>query len=139
MRATRGEIGTRYMVNLGCLFAQDAEPIKFGQNVRQNLHLKRMVEYGANHPAYRPIDTFSLDGIDTAGNQALESQLDRSIDYLDVTDFQREKLRDLRLLTIGEVLRSNEDVFKRAYYVGTKRARQIRNAAIIAVLEYLSG
>ncbi|WP_404958178.1 hypothetical protein [Streptomyces sp. 147326] len=139
MRATRGEIGTRYMVNLGCLFAQDAEPIKFGQNVRKHLHLKRMVEYGANHSTYRPIDEFSLDAVDSVGNQALEAQLGRSIDYLDVTNFQRSKLRDLDLLTIGDVLKSDEEVFKRAYYVGTKRARQMRNAAVIAVLEYLSG
>ncbi|MGW2669301.1 hypothetical protein ACWC5F_14655 [Streptomyces sp. NPDC001272] len=139
MRATRGEIGTRYMVNLGCLFSQDAEPIKFGQNVRRHLYLKRMVEYGANHPAYRPIDKFSLDAVDSVGNLALEAQLGRSIDFLDVTNFQRSKLRDLDLLTIGDVLKSDEEVFKRAYYVGTKRARQIRNAAVIAVFEYLSG
>ncbi|WP_405449997.1 hypothetical protein OG350_24905 [Streptomyces achromogenes] len=140
IRATRGEIGTRYMVNLGCLFAQDAEPVKFGQHVRQNLYLKRMVEYGANHGAYRPIDKFALDAIDSVGNQALEAQLDRSIDYLDVTDFQRSKLKDdLGLRTIGEVLKSDEQVFKQAYYVGTKRARQMRNAAVTAVLEYLSG
>ncbi|MER6322744.1 hypothetical protein [Streptomyces coelicoflavus] len=139
MRATRGEIGTRYMVNLGCLFAQDAEPIKFGQNVRQHLYVKRMVEFGANHSSYRPIDKFSLDAVNSTGNQALEAQLERPISYLDVTDFQRAKLEELGFRTIGEVLKSDEDAFKRAYYVGTKRARQMRNAAVTAVLEYLSG
>ncbi|MFF2187878.1 hypothetical protein [Streptomyces sp. NPDC058155] len=139
MRATRGEIGTRYMVNLGCLFSQDAEPIKYGQNVRQHLYLKRMVEYGANHAAYRPLDKFSLDGVDSSSNQALEAQLERAIDHLDVTRFQRESLEGLGLLTIGAVLRSNEEVFKRVRYVGDKRARKMRNAAVTAVLEYLSG
>lgn len=139
MRATRGEIGTRYMVNLGCLFAEDAEPIRFGQNVRKHLHLKRMVEYGANHPQYRPLDGVSLASIVSDGNQALEAQLERSVDCLDLTKFQLAKLKDLELTTIGQVLMSGEDDFKRAYYVGDKRARQIRNAAETAVLEYLSG
>ncbi|MET7714679.1 hypothetical protein [Streptomyces sp. NPDC005407] len=139
MRATRGEIGTRYMVNLGCLFSQDAEPIKFGQNVRKHLYVKRMIEFGANHPSYRPIDKLSLDAVNSGGNQALEAQLERSISHLDVTDFQRAKLNELGFRTIGEVLKSDEEAFKRAYYVGTKRARQMRNAAVTAVLEYLSG
>ena len=30
IRATRSEVGTRYFVNLGCNFAQDAEPIAYG-------------------------------------------------------------------------------------------------------------
>jgi hypothetical protein len=139
IRATRSEVGTRYMVNLGCLFAQDAEPIGSGIKVRKSLSIKRMVEYGANHPEYRPLDALSLDNIDMSGNEALESQLARPSSLLDVTDFQRSKLEELKLATIGAVLNADESVFKRAHYVGDIRARQMRNAAVAAVLEYLSG
>jgi hypothetical protein len=139
IRATRSEVGTRYMVNLGCQFALDADPVAFGARVKSALSLKRMIEYGANHSAYRPIDTVPLTAGDREGNQALDAQLGRSIDRLDVTAFQRQKLHELGLVTIGDVLGSGEDVFQKAHYVGPVRARQMRNSAVAAVLEYLSG
>lgn len=139
VRATRSEVGTRYMVNLGCQFAQDAEPVAYGSKVRAGLSVRRMVEYGANHRAYRPLDELPMADIESAGNQALDAQLKRSTEILDITRFQREKLKELRLDTIGAVLGSNEEVFMKAKYVGQVRARQIRNAAVAAVLEYLSG
>lgn len=139
IRGTRSEVGTRYMVNLGCQFALDAEPVAFGMSLRRNLSVKRMSEYGANHAAFAPIDTMSLDELDSDGNQPLAAQLQRSSNLLDLTQFQREKLDELGLRTIGEVLASDEDTFKKAYMIGTVRARQMRNAAVAAVLEYLSG
>lgn len=139
IRATRSEIGTRYMVNLGCQFALDGEPIGFGAEVRQNLSVKRMIEFGANHALFRDIARFDLDAMNDAGNQALVHQLSRSSDVLDVTAFQRQKLRELELQTVGDVLRASEVDFQKAWYVGETRARQIRNAAIAAVYEYLSG
>lgn len=139
IRATRSEIGTRYMVNLGCQFALDGEPISFGANVRRNLSVKRMIEFGANHALFRDIARFDLDAINDAGNQALAHQLARSTDVLDITPFQREKLDELGLATVGAVLAASEKDFQKAWYVGETRARQIRNAAIAAVYEYLSG
>ncbi|WP_157937160.1 hypothetical protein [Geodermatophilus chilensis] len=35
IRATRSEVGSRYLVNLGCNFAQDAEPLTYGATVRR--------------------------------------------------------------------------------------------------------
>ncbi|WP_129336553.1 hypothetical protein [Cellulomonas endophytica] len=139
IRATRSEVGTRYMVNLGCQFALDADPVGYGSTVRSALSVKRMVEFGANHPAYRPIDELSLDAIGTEGNEALLQQLKKPVDRLDITYFLRERLHSLELETIGDVLASNEQKFMEAWYVGPTRARQMRNAAIAAVLEYLSG
>ncbi|MET7462447.1 hypothetical protein [Nonomuraea sp. NPDC005501] len=139
IRATRSEVGTRYMVNLGCLFSLDAEPVAYGTNVRQHLSIRRFPEFGANHPAYRPITKLSLSEIDSSGNQALEVQLQKSSELLDITQFQKERIRELGLNTIGEVLAASEEDFMKAYYVGPKRARKVSNAAIAAVLEYLSG
>lgn len=139
IRATRSELGTRYMVNLGCQIALDAEPVTYGTQVRQSLSVRRMVEYGANHRSYAPIDSLSEDDFDRNDNQALEARLEASADALDVTGFQRSKLRELGLDTIGSVLAADEGTYKKAHYVGDVRARQIRNAAVTAVLEYLSG
>ncbi|MEW1862554.1 DNA-directed RNA polymerase subunit alpha C-terminal domain-containing protein [Streptomyces sp. NPDC088194] len=139
IRGTRSQIGTRYLVNLGCLFALDADPISFGGKVRSALSIKRWVEYGPNHSEFRPLDKFSLGGLESEGNQALDAQLQRSIDRLDLSEFQLNSLKSLNFKTIGEVLGADEKDFMQAHYVGPKRSRKMRNSAIAAVLEYLSG
>ena len=53
IRATRSELGTRYMVNLGCQIALDAEPVAFGTQLRQSLSVKRMVD---TEPTTTPIN-----------------------------------------------------------------------------------
>lgn len=139
VRGTRSQPGTRYMVNLGCQFAIDPDPVRYGTSVRRSLSVRRMTEYGAHHPDFRSIQDFSLNEEDIPSNIALDRRLQTSIDMLDVTPFQMKSLRALKFDTIGEVLESAEDEFKKARYVGDVRARQIRNAAVAAVLEYLSG
>jgi hypothetical protein len=139
IRATRSEVGTRYMVNLGCQFALDADPIAFGTQLRQGLSVRRMIEFGANHPAYRPLFELKIEELDSANNIALAKRLRAPSSVLDVTAFQREKLRELGLATIGDVLAASETDFTKAYYVGRVRSRQMQNAAVAAVLEYLSG
>ncbi len=139
IRATRSEVGTRYMVNLGCQIAIDSEPVNYGTTLRRALSIRRMVEYGANHSSYRDLDHLSMDKLENTDNHALGARLNAPVSLLDVTPFQRQKLRELGLDTIGKVLGSSERTFMRAHYVGSVRARQMRNAAVAAVLEYLSG
>jgi hypothetical protein len=139
IRATRREIGTRYMVNLGCQFALAPDPIAYGSQVRRHLSVYRVLEFGANHSSFQPLKDFSIDDIDTSNNLALEARLSAPSTVLDLTEFLKSKIRELGLKTIGEVLAADESVFKTAYYVGDVRARQMRNAAATAVLEYLSG
>jgi hypothetical protein len=139
IRATRSEVGTRYIVNLGCNFAQDAEPIQYGSAVRSTLSIKRMQEFGANHPSYKPIEQLGIESLQSDSNVALEARLAAGIDNLDLTYFQKSKLRELNLTTIGDVLGASEADFQALFYVGRVRSRQMRNAAIMAVIEYLSG
>lgn len=139
IRATRSEVGTRYMVNFGCGFAQDSDPLSYGSRIRRSFSIKRMQEFGANHSAYRAIQDVPLEQLNRDGNAALEARLDASAQILDLTYFQKQKLQELNLDTIGQVLGASEAKFKTLHYVGDVRARQIRNAAIIAVIEYLSG
>lgn len=140
MKATRAEIGTRYSVNLGCLFALEQNPALTAFNIAKALSIKRMTEFGATHPAFLDLrDTRdSLEDI-AVNREALASQLAKSIDVLDITPWQKSKLVELNLTSVKDVLKVNEQDLMKADYIGNVRARQMRNAAESAVFEYLSG
>ena len=72
-------------------------------------------------------------------NQFLQDQLAKNIDFLDLTDWQKEKLHSVSINTIGELAASNESAVMKAYYVGEVRAKQMKNAAYAALFEYLLG
>jgi hypothetical protein len=139
IKATRGEVGKRYSVNLGCLFTLEPTPASTSFAIAKALTPKRMTEFGANHAAYRPLSDSTT--VDLTGEQgfALEPQLKKPIEVLDLTAWQKEKLAELSLDTVGDVLNASEEQLKLAKYVGDVRARRMKNAAVAAVLEYLSG
>lgn len=139
MRGTRSEIGTRYLCNLGCLFALEPNPATSAFAVAKALTPKRMSEFGANHPSYKSLTDREDELGDIEEGFDLEDQLAKPNTVLDITPWQRSKLNSLGLLTVGKVLDAGEDKLKEAYYVGDKRARQMRNAALASVFEYLSG
>lgn len=138
IKATRSEVGTRYAVNLGCLFALEATPAQTSFAIGKSLTPKRMTEFGANHSAFSDIHQFSVTP-SAEDSQVLRRQLDKSIDVLDLTDWQKGKLRELNLMTLRQVLNASEAELKKAMFIGDVRARRMRNAAIAAVYEYLSG
>jgi hypothetical protein len=139
IKATRAEIGTRYMVNLGCLFAQESVPATTAFEIAKGLTPKRMTEFGANHAAYKQLVDQASELLTSIKGVDLDSQLRKSIEVLDLTMWQFSKLAELELATVGDVLRAPESTLKKAYYVGDVRARRMRNVAVAAVLEYLSG
>jgi hypothetical protein len=139
IKATRAEIGTRYIVNLGCLFALESVPTSTSFEVAKGLGPKRMTELGSNHPSYKPLIDNGLNVAKGSDVSALNVQLAKSVQVLDLSDWQKGKLAELGLKTVGEVLNATEAKLKEALYIGDVRARRMRNAAIAAVLEYLSG
>jgi hypothetical protein len=139
IKATRSEIGTRYSVNLGCLFALEQTPTATAYEIAKNLTPKRMSEYGANHEAFRELLANVPDFTQADLSEALARQLAKSVSVLDITQWQKDKLRSIGLNTIGDVLRADEAVLQTIYYVAEKRSRRMRNAALAAVYEYLSG
>ena len=136
---TRAEIGTRFSVNLGVLFALEANPTNVGFDVAKSLTPKLMSKYGANYPAYRPL----VDAVPTFTEpnmlEVLNRQMARSVNVLDITERQKEKLHSLNIKTVGDVIKATENKLQEAKYIGEKRSRRMRNAAIAAVFEYLSG
>lgn len=139
IKATRSEVGTRYSVNLGCLLALEATPTATGFEIAQSLTPKRMSEYGANYKYYEnlleKLPTFSEPNM----TDVLVQQLQKSITVLDLTPWQRERLESIGIGTVGDILKATETKLQEAQYIGEKRARRMRNAAITAVYEYLSG
>ncbi|HKM84090.1 MAG TPA: hypothetical protein VJY15_24415 [Candidatus Acidoferrum sp.] len=137
--ATRGEIGTRYAINLGCLAAPEAQPITTITKIVKQLIIRRFTEFGANAPAFAGL-------VDVVGtfqepdmSQVLQAQLGKSVNLLDITDFQKDCLRQLGYDTIGKALRAKEVDFQEADYIGPVRSRRMMNAVVSSVLEYLSG
>jgi hypothetical protein len=140
VKATRAEIGTRYSVNLGCLFSLEANPAQTAFAIAKALSIKRMTEFGVSNSSYAGLQQNQANLEDEAANRhALMTQLGKPIDVLDITDWQKNKIRELGLATVGDVLKATEGDLKKANYVGDVRARQMRNAAEAAVFEYLSG
>lgn len=139
IKATRAEIGNRYVINLGCLFALELSPTNSAFEIAKELTPKRMTEYGSNYPAYKTLTDQAAQITNEGVGLALNVQLDRPTTVLDLTGWQLEKLAELGLNTVRSVLNATEEKLKEANYVGDVRARRMRNAAIAAVLEYLSG
>jgi hypothetical protein len=139
IRATRGEVGRRYIVNLGCLFAREATPSVTAFDIARLLTPKRMSEYGANHQAYEALNAQNFNVNDAVEGLDLNKQLSKRNFVLDITEWQRSKLDELGLNTVRDVLEASEDDIKQVRYVGDVRARKIRNAAIVSVFEYLAG
>lgn len=135
IRATRSEVGTRYMVNIGCLISAEAKPSTSGLDILKNADIRRMSEYGANHVLYKTIQGVAFDG----ESDALKLQLKKSIDILDLTEWQKKKMHEIEINTIGELVGATEERLKQAKHIADVRARNIKNAGIAAVCEYLLG
>lgn len=139
LRATRSGTGSRYIVNVGCSVVQDADPVRYATRLRRQASIKRMIEFGPNHPRYQRIATLDLASLEGAQHVALDAQMQRSTDELDLSPFLRGKLGEMGFDTVGKVLAASEQDFRNAKWVGQIRARQMMNAATTAVLEYISG
>lgn len=135
IRATRSEVGTRYMVNIGCLLALEATPTKTGMEIIKNVDIRRMNEYGMTHASYKRLHGCIMKN----DSSALMQHLASSIDKLDLTEWQKNKMHEISIDTIGDVIRAKESDLKKAKFIADVRAKKIRNAAVAAVYEYLLG
>jgi hypothetical protein len=139
VKATRSEVGKRYCVNLGCLLALENTPVTTGVTIVKNPTVKRMSEFGSNHTAYKLLKSDLSDFNDTIVSEALNKQLSKSVDYLDLPSWLITSLKGLDMNKIKDVLTADEKDIQKSYYVGKVRSRYIKNEAISAVFEYLAG
>lgn len=139
IRATRAELGTRFLVNLGCLFALEANPNTDSLPIIGKLSIKRMSEYGTNHSSYAPLTNSKdvLAPIDPAS--IIQKKISQSVDILDLSEWMKAQLRGRGIETVKQLLDVTEEDLKQIKYIGDVRSRQAMNAAVSAMDEYLSG
>jgi hypothetical protein len=137
--ATRGQIGSRYALSIGCLVAPAANPISAAIDLVKGLTVRRFVEYGSNHPQFVDVSKKVGAGVEADVSVGLSQLLKEPVSTLDISTHQMNALASIGIKTIADALNSDEATFQRAYYVGPVRSRRIMNVVTTAVLEYLSG
>lgn len=137
IKSSKSEVGTRYMVNIGCLLSLEANPISTAHEIIPNFKVKKFVEFGANSPAFEGIkDSLSVIS-DNEVSDSLQNQLNKTIGVLDISPWMKEKLHEINVNTVRKVMEVPESKLMEAYYVGIVRSRNIKTAAMNSVYEYL--
>ena len=139
IKASRSEVGTRYLVNLGCIFSQEATPSNTALNIARNLTPKRMTEYGMNSQYFTPLRDEIPNFEENDISEILERELNKSINVLDLTPWIKKLLIDNQICSVKDIITTTEARLKQLYYVGDKRARLVKTAAMASVYEYLNG
>lgn len=139
IKASRGEVGTRFAVNVGCVLAFESSPAQSALGIVRASDPRRMVEFGGNHDVFHSLNFIPSSQEQTSVSDALKRKLSTSIRELDLTEWQKEKLEELSLTKVKDVLAATDGRLQQAYYVGPARSRQMKNAAEASVMEFLSG
>lgn len=139
IKATKAEVGTRYLINLGCIFSQESAPSSSALNIARNLTSKRMTEFGMNNSNFKELVNEIPDFTEKDTTDILDRELNKDIKVLDLTLWIKETLRALDINLVRDILNATEHQLKKAYYIGDKRARLVKSAAIASVYEYLNG
>lgn len=141
VRNSHSKIGTRYEIKYGCVLSLGSSPQSYSELLGRNLDIRRFNEFGANHPAYQGLPQQNLREVqDEEIAETVRKQLLQSIDVLDLTDWQKEKLSGVGVINIESLLSLDEEyLINNIHQVGPVRARTMKNSAIAELLEYLSG
>ncbi len=139
IKATNAEVGTRYLINLGCIFSQESTPSNSSLPIARNITSKRMTEFGMNNPYFKDLVDKIPEFKENDMTEILSKELSKSIDVLDLSNWIKDTLKGINIFTVRDILTTTESNLKKAYYVGVKRARLVKSAAITSVYEYLNG
>jgi hypothetical protein len=127
------------MVNLGCLFSLEPTPTSTSFEIATGLTPRRMSEYGMNFSFFSELTQVLPIFKESDISDVLKRELDKSINVLDLSTWQKESLVGIGINQIKDILQATENQLKTAYYIGDKRARRMRSAALASVYEYLNG
>ncbi len=136
VKGTGSAIGTRYEVNFGCLLAQETSPSSRSDEIISCLALRRFSEYGANNKLFSDMKNLSPDDLP---NRSIEFEqiINQSIDQLELTLWQKERLKEIGINTIRDLLIVEEEKLMTIKYVGDCKSRRMKNVVMAAVFEYL--
>ncbi|MCU4188720.1 hypothetical protein M9Q43_06015 [Flavobacterium sp. HXWNR29] len=138
---SHGSLGVRYEVKYGCIISLDANPHNISNELFKIRSIRQFTAFGKNHSEYEKIQNLSASILeDDQYKASLESMLNKTIDVLSLTNFQKERLFSANINTIGDLYGLKEsDLIEKIYNVGPSRARIMMNAANSELLEYISG
>lgn len=139
IKSSMSEVGTRYLINLGCLFSQEASPSSTSLSIARSITPKRMTEFGMNNFNFKDLVDEIPDFKENDMGAILEKELSKPIAVLDLSNWIKETLKTIDIFTVKDILNTTEAHLKTAYYVGDKRARLVKSAALASVYEYLNG
>ncbi len=139
IKGTRSEIGTRYSVNLGCLLALEVTPVSAVMPIIDHVSIKKFNEYGANHSAFQSLSQSQELLTPPNPKDILAIKLLQDTGILELPVWIIERLKEVNLKTVRDILTATDEEIRQAYYIGEVRSRMAKNAAIEAVYEYLSG
>ena len=103
------------------------------------IELTLFKEFGINNPVYDEIKDCPEALNQNDVTQSLKEMMTKSVNVLDLSHKMKDKLKGLGLNTIQDVYNAPESKLMEAYYVGQKRARQMKAVAMASVYEYLIG
>lgn len=139
IKSSSSEVGTRYLINIGCLFSQEALPSNTALSIARNITPKRMTEFGMNNPVFRDLVDQIPNFQENDMSAILENVISKDIDVLDLSTWIKDTFRGIGILTVRDILNATEAHLRTAHYVGEKRARLAKSAATASVYEYLNG
>lgn len=141
VKSSESKLGTRYEVKFGCILAHESSPSSTYKHIIDHLTIKRFISYFKNTLAFNELnnDKLNLEDNEVFINSVIHI-LNSSIDVLSITDWQKNKIKEQNILTLKDLYDTSEELLiEKIYGVGNTRARQIKNALISELLEYLSG
>jgi hypothetical protein len=138
---SHGDLGTRFEIKYGCIIALNSNPNQYSAELFKIRDIRRFNEFGNNHKEYEKIKNLSASILeDEQYRQSLESMLNKPINVLSLTNWQKERLIASHFNTIRDLYGLKEkDLIEKIYNVGPVRARIMMNAANSELLEYISG
>lgn len=138
---SHGDLGTRFEIKYGCIIALSSNPNQYSTELFKIRDIRRFNEFGNNHKEYEKIRNLSASILeDEQYRESLESMLNKPINVLSLTNWQKERLIASKFITIRDLYGLKEkDLIVKIYNVGPVRARIMMNAANSELLEYISG
>lgn len=105
--------------------------------LRKGLSIKVVTEYGANSAAFKEIEQIKNNLNLDDGGIDIQTLLNKSIDILDIYEYQKMEIKKVEFSKLHDILNSSENDWQRAYFIGPKRTRNIYSLSMDTLLEYI--
>lgn len=105
--------------------------------LRKGLSIKVVTEYGANSATFKEIEQIKNNLNLDDGGIDIQTLLNKSIDILDIYEYQKMEIKKVEFSKLHDILNSSENDWQRAYFIGPKRTRNIYSLSMDTLLEYI--